>query len=180
MKGLKEFNIQFVGLKEGNHKFQYQIDNTFFQEFEFDEFNETNVNVDIDFAKKSTFLELEFSVSGSVNIPCDVTGEDFDQEISGDLKLVIKFGPEFNDDNEEILIIPHDEYQVNVAQYIYELIILSVPTKRIHPDVENGTMKSEVLEKLKELEINKEKTVEEQTTDPRWDKLKDLLTGKNK
>ena len=67
---------------------------------------------------------------------------------------------------------------MNIAQYIYELIVLSVPTKRVHPNVLNGTMKSEALERLEELRINEEKTVEETSADPRWDKLKDLLTDK--
>jgi uncharacterized metal-binding protein YceD (DUF177 family) len=179
MKGLKEYNISFVGLKEGSHDFQYQIENKFFEEFQYSEFNEVNISADINFIKKSTLLELFFTINGTINVPCDMTSENFDQEISGEFSLVVKFGPEFNDENDEILIIPHDEYQINVAQYIYELIVLSAPSKRIHPDVLNGTMKSEALEKLKELTINNEKTVEEESTDPRWDKLKDLLTGKN-
>lgn len=171
--------IPFVGLKEGNHNFQYQINSTFFEEFQYEEFNNVDVIVDILFVKKSTLLELTFTVKGTVEIPCDMTSELYNQEISGDFKLVVKFGSEYNDEEDEILIIPHEAYQVDVSQYIYELIILSVPSKRVHPNVLNGTMKSEALEKLKELEINKEKTVEEDSTDPRWDKLKDLLTGKN-
>lgn len=182
MKGLKEYSISFVGLKDGSHEFQYQIDNKFFEEFQYTEFNKVNISAKIDFIKKSTLLELFFTISGTINVPCDVTNEYFNQEISGDFSLVVKFGPEFNDDNDEILILPYEEYQINVAQYIYELVVLSAPSKRIHPDVLNGTMKSETLEKLKELEINNNKTVEEEpstSTDPRWDKLKDLLTGKN-
>ncbi len=179
MKGLKEYTIPFVGLKEGSHKFQYQIENKFFEEFQYEEFNSTNVKVDVEFVKKSTLFEILFSINGSVNVPCDLTSEPFNQAIEGAFKLIVKFGQEFNDENEEILIIPFEAYELNIAQYIYELIILSVPKKRVHPDVLNGTMKSEALEKLKELEINKEKSVEEDTIDPRWDKLKDLLTGKN-
>lgn len=179
MKDLKHFNIPFVGLKEGNHLFQYQIDNTFFEAYQFDEFYDANLNVAIQLIKKTTLLELSFSVTGTVNVACDVTSEPFDQEVEGVLDLVVKFGPEFNDENEDILIVPYEEYQINVAQYIYELIVLSVPQKRVHPKVLDGTMKSEALKKLKELEINEHKPVEEESTDPRWDKLKDLLTEKN-
>ena len=178
MKDLKQFNIPFVGLKEGSHLFEYQIDKTFFEAFQFDEFNNTNVKADITLVKKSTLLELSFDISGTVNIPCDITNELFDLPINGNLNLVVKFGPEFNDEHDEILILPHEAYQVNVSQYIYELIVLSVPSKRIHPDVVDGTMQSDALRKLEELRINEEKTVEEESTDPRWDKLKDLLTDK--
>ncbi len=178
MKDLKQFNIPFVGLKEGSHLFEYQIDKTFFEAFQFDEFNNANVKADITLVKKSTLLELSFDISGTVNVPCDITNELFDLPINGNLNLVVKFGPEFNDEHDEILILPHEAYQVDVSQYIYELIVLSVPSKRIHPDVVDGTMQSDALRKLEELRINEEKTVEEESTDPRWDKLKDLLTDK--
>ena len=176
MKDLKQFNIQFVGLKEGNHTFNYTIDNKFFETFKFDEFNNASIKVSLSFLKKSTLFELNFKAKGTVEVPCDVTNELYNQEINSEMPLVIKFGPEFNDENEEILILPHEAYEVNVAQFIYEMIVLSVPNKRVHPKVLDGTMESEALNKLKELEIKEEKTVEE--TDPRWDKLKNLITEK--
>jgi len=176
MKDLKQFNIPFVGLKEGSHLFEYNIDNTFFELYNYDEFEKSSINVTLDFVKKSTFFELTFAASGTVNVPCDVSGEYFDLEITATLPLVVKFGPEYNNENEEILILPHEVYQFSVAQFIYEMIVLGIPNKRVHPKVIDGTMESEAFDKLKELEIKEEKTVE--TTDPRWDKLKNLITEK--
>ena len=90
------------------------------------------------------------------------------------MNLIVKFGDEFNNDNEEILIIPHNEYELDISQYIYELIILSVPVKRIHPKIVNGTLKSDTIDKLKKMQEKAEK----KDTDPRWDKLKELLKDK--
>jgi uncharacterized metal-binding protein YceD (DUF177 family) len=173
MKDLKEFNIPFVGLKEGKHLFQYKVDNTFFELYDYNEFEKSSINVTLEFVKKSTLFELGFTASGTVNVPCDVTNEYFDLEITATLPLVVKFGQEYNDENEEILILPHEVYQFSVAQFIYEMIVLGIPNKRVHPKVLDGTMETEALEQL---EIKKEKTVE--TTDPRWDKLKNLITEK--
>ncbi len=173
MKDLKEFNIPFVGLKEGKHLFQYKVDNTFFELYNYNEFEKSSINVALEFVKKSTLFELNFTASGTVNVPCDVTNEYFDLEITATLPLVVKFGQEYNDENEEILILPHEVYQFSVAQFIYEMIVLGIPNKRVHPKVLDGTMETEVLEQL---EIKEEKTVE--TTDPRWDKLKNLITEK--
>ena len=178
MKDLKQFNIPFVGLSEGNHDFNYKIENEFFEYFNFDEFESANINVSLSFLKKTTLLELVFKAKGTVEVPCDVTTEMYHQKIKATLPLVVKFGPEFNDDNEEILILSYDAYQLNVAQYIYEMIILAVPNKKVHPKVLDGTMESETLKKLKELEIKEENTAEE--ADPRWDKLKNLLTDKKR
>ena len=36
---------------------------------------------------------------------------------------MVKFGDEYNDENDDILIVPHGEYEINIAQYIYELIV---------------------------------------------------------
>ena len=179
MKPLKEYNIPFIGLKEGQHRFDYQIDKTFFEYFKYDEFNEVNVNTSLIFEKKSTLLELHIEINGEVNINCDSTNEPFNQKIIGHLDLVVKFGEEYNDEHEEILIIPHGEFEINVSQYIYELIILSIPAKRIHPGIEDGTLESDVLEKLEELSpkgLEERKSSEE--IDPRWNTLKKLLTDK--
>ncbi|AUC21001.1 MULTISPECIES: DUF177 domain-containing protein [Polaribacter] len=176
MKDLKEFDIQFVGLKEGIHLFEYEINNTFFSVFNFDEFESSSIKISLNFIKKSTLLELTFTANGFVEVPCDVSNELYKQDVQAVLPLVVNFGPEFNDENEEILILPHEAYEFNVAQFIYEMIVLSVPNKRVHPGVLDGTMDSEALNKLRELEIKEVKTVEE--TDPRWDKLKNLITEK--
>jgi uncharacterized metal-binding protein YceD (DUF177 family) len=179
MKKLKEFIIQFIGLKQGEHNFEYKIDNKFFNHFEYDEFNDANLNVKVVLNKKTTLLELHFMVSGTVNINCDLTNEPFDQVIENDFNLVVKFGDEYNDENEEILIIPHSEYEVNIAQYIYELIVLSVPFKRVHPGVKDGSLNSEILKKLEELSPKSlEEKTENEDIDPRWNTLKKLLTDK--
>ena len=179
MSNLKQYIIPFIGLKQGKHLFNYEIDNTFFEAFGFNEFNNSSLQVALVFEKKTTFFELNFAVLGTVNVDCDTSLEPFTQTINGNLPLVIKFGQEYNDDNDEMIIIPHEYYELDVSQFIYELIILSVPTKKVHPKVLDGTMDSEALNKLRELEIKKNKSSSnEDITDPRWDKLKSLITEK--
>ncbi|MCR5861324.1 DUF177 domain-containing protein [Flavobacterium sp. J372] len=177
MKANKEFLIPFAGLKQGKHQFEFQINKTFFEAFDFDEFNDANIKVDLVLDKKITMLELSFKHSGTVNVPCDISNEDFDLPVKGKLDLIVKFGDEYNDDNDEMLILPHGEYQVDVAQYIYEMIVLSVPTKRVHPGIKDGTVAADIVEKLNELAPKEEHKEEEKSTDPRWDELKKLLNG---
>ena len=173
----KEYSIPFSGLKEGKHKFEYSIENKFFESFGYDEFNAAKIILQLELKKLSTMLELEMKASGTVNVDCDLTGESYDQPLTSDLELVVKFGDEFNNENDEILIVPHGEHQINVAQYIYEMLVLAVPTKRVHPGVIDGTLKSDILKKLEELQP-KETIKNKDKTDPRWDALKNLLTDK--
>jgi len=177
MMKLKEFYIPFSGLKLGKHNFVYEIDDAFFESFDYQEFNGASVRINAVLEKMSTMMELQIKAKGTVNVDCDLTGEPYDQPIDSDLKLVVKFGEQFNDEDDEILIIPHGEHQFNIAQYIYEMLVLAVPQKRVHPGVEDGTLQSEILDKLEELQP-KENTKSIEETDPRWDDLKKLLTDK--
>ena len=173
----KEYDIPFFGLKQGKHEFKYSIDNTFFTSFGYEEFNAAEIALHVTLHRMSTMLEFEMKASGTVNVACDLTNEPYDQSIEGNLELVVKFGEEFNNEDDEILIIPHGEHQVNIAQYVYEMLVLAVPSKRIHPGVADGSLKSDALERLKSLQPGEEKT-EKKETDPRWDALKNLLTDK--
>lgn len=175
MKVLNDFKIPFVGLKEGKHRFDFQIDKEFFDAFEYDEFEKVAFEVNLELNKKETLLELDFVASGTVNVPCDVTGEDFDMEINGEFALVVKFGETFNNENEDLLILPYTAYKVEVQQYVYELLVLSIPQKRVKPGVSRNEIEAaeELEEKLKEKEVKTEQV------DPRWGQLKQLL-DKNK
>jgi uncharacterized metal-binding protein YceD (DUF177 family) len=191
MNKTKQYLIPFVGLKLGKHHFEYQISNAFFEIFDYDEFKNSDIKVNVVLEKKGTMLELIFSQKGTVNIPCDLTSEDFDLSIEGEMKLIVRFGDVYNSDNEELLILPFGEFEIDIAQYIYEMIVLSVPLRRVHPGVKDGSLKTEALTKLndltlkehteikdKEEENKEEENKEEENIDPRWDKLKQLLTDK--
>ena len=180
MNKTKEYLIPFIGLKIGKHHFEYQISNAFFEIFDYQEFNNSNIKVNVVLEKKSTIMELSFKHKGTVNVPCDLTNEEFDLSIKGKMNLIVRFGDVFNNDNEELLIIPHGEFQIDISQYIYEMIVLSVPLRRIHPGIKDGSLNTKALTKLKELTVEelKKENKKEENIDPRWDKLKQLLTDK--
>jgi hypothetical protein len=59
------------------------------------------------------------------------------------------------------------------------MIVLSIPQKRVHPGVKEGTLQTEAFKKLNELQVKDiEEVKKEEEIDPRWDKLKQLLTDK--
>ncbi|PZX95079.1 DUF177 domain-containing protein [Flavobacterium aquariorum] len=182
MSKTKEYVIPFVGLKLGKHKFEYQINNAFFEIFDYNEFQNSDIKVNVVLDKKSNLLEISFKHQGTINVPCDLTSEDFDLPIKGKIKLIVRFGDSYNNDNEELLILPFGEFEIDIAQYVYEMIVLSIPLRRVHPGIKDGSLNTEALTKLKELTIKEQKKEKEEekeeNIDPRWDKLKQLLTDK--
>lgn len=173
MKVTNDYLIPYVGLKLGKHQFEYQISKSFFDYFEYDEFESSDIKVSLVLDKQSSMLELNFKHKGTVNVLCDVTGEPFDMPVKGKLKLIVRFGDEYNDDNEELLILPYGEHQIDVTQYIYEMIALSIPLKRVGPNAKDFE-----LEELNDIEVKEEQEVKEEEIDPRWAALKKLLTDK--
>lgn len=175
---LKEYTIPFVGLKIGKHLFDHRIERSFFEHFEYQEFDQANILLQVEMEKKNTMLEFDLNFEGTVNVLCDLTSEPYDQPVKGHFHFVVKFGEEYNDENDELLILPHGSHEVNIQQQVYESIVLSVPTRRVHPGVKDGTLKSDILDKLEELSPGEPGTDNDAGTDPRWDDLKKLLNDK--
>ncbi len=181
MKRLKKgFVISFTGLKIGKHRFKYQIGKTFFDAFKYDDFLDSDVQVILDFEKTERLFELSFKASGCITVACDLTNEIYDAPVNSSLELVVKFGDTFSNENESILVLPHGAYEFDISQYIYEMLVLAMPVKRVHPGIAKGTLKSDILQKLKELapKQNWAKKKDNDDIDPRWAKLKTLRTEK--
>ena len=170
---LKEFTLPFVGLKQGKHNFSFAIDNKFFENFGFDDFHKTKLEGKLVLDKKPSLLELHFDVKGEVILSCDVSTELFSHIVKSNYDMIVKFGTTRETDPDEILIIPEGTYQINVAQYFYEMVVLSIPLKRVHPGIKNGTLKNEILSKLEQLDPQNKKPAI--SKDPRWEKLESLL-----
>ena len=121
--------------------------------------------------KKSTVLELQIIGDGVVNINCTLSNEPFDYNLKTRFKLIVKFGEYYDDTNDELLILPQGSHSINLDQFLYEMVVLSMPIRNVHPGVEDGSIKSDVINRLKDFDINNEKS---SNFDPRWDKLKKL------
>jgi uncharacterized metal-binding protein YceD (DUF177 family) len=170
MKAVKNdrLSISFSGLKEGGHAFRFQVDETFMRDFvqDFEGENLTLVT-DVQLLKSSSMLVLDFDMKGNANFPCDRCLDAVSTSITGTYKLYVKFGDNFDDTLEDVLILPHKEHKIDLSQYIYELAALSIPAKKVHKD---GECNSAFIGRLNDK--TEEKDTEE--TDPRWKALENL------
>lgn len=173
MKPNRQFIIPFKGLKVGRHNFVFDIDNTFFDDYEQSEITKGKVHVEVDLEKKTTMLELYFSLDGAVMVTCDRCLDEFEMPITYDASLFVKFGDVPEEQTDEIIVLSHNEFELDIAQYIYEFVHLSLPYKRVHPDDAEGnsTCNKEMLKKLKEY------TVQEDKDDSPWNDLKNLMNN---
>lgn len=165
---LDQYTISFSGLSVGRHEFSFVVDKKFFACFESSEIEEGDIQVHVILEKSSSMLELFFHFEGTVRVMCDLCTGDFDLQVEGDDKLIVRFGEEEFTNTEEILVIPHGEHQVQFAQQLYEFINLALPVRRVHPE---GECDTEMLKKIEEYRV---KGKDDDDTDPRWDMLKNI------
>ena len=172
MKSLSPYLIKFSGLKEGIHLFNYELGNKFFRNFDYYDFLDAKLFAKLELEKQSTLLNLKFSFSGKIEVQCDVSMESFNLDLETEHAVVVKFKDNIISTDDKVIFMPAGSHSIDVSHLIYESIILAVPQKKVHPGIENGSLKSEIVEKLEAL---KPKKNFKEKTDPRWDKLKDLL-----
>lgn len=173
MSRISNYDIAFKGLKEGVHKFEYQIDDAFFELFEESMVQNGKITAEVVLEKRSTLLSLVFNIKGTVELTCDRCLENYSQPIKQRADVFVKFGEEQVEDGGDVLWLLPEEHQLNVAQLIYEYIVLSIPVKHVHPDNKEGksTCNPEMLEQIK-----RHSGIEDQG-DQRWDALKGLINN---
>jgi len=177
VKDLKDFDIDIIGLKDKTYEFDFEGDSSFFALFEHSLVQKGNFKANLILDKSATMMQLYFRITGSIELICDRSLEPFDFPLTIEEKHILKFGDENEELTDEIEIISRHTATINVAQYIYEYIVLAIPMKKIHPKFE-----SQVYEENEEgLLVYRSKTegtepdeTDEQNIDPRWEALRKL------
>ena len=131
----REFEIAFVGLKPGIHKFDYEIDDKFFETFQQQDFFNCKANVKLTLDKKNGFMILKFEMGGNLEVTCDRCNNNLPLELWDEFRITVKMveEPELMNDQEEdpdVYYIGSSESHVDIANWIYEFINLSIPMQR--------------------------------------------------
>jgi uncharacterized metal-binding protein YceD (DUF177 family) len=168
-----QFIIPVTGLKPGSHQFDFEIDDSFFEHFEYSEIRKGGIHLHLIVEKEDNLLVFHFDFKGKVRVPCDRCYEPFDLLISGKERLILKFGRDFHEESEEVQVVPIGENHFDISPFIYEYIHLSLPFRRVHPENELGenTCDAGIIRRLEELETSS-------GPDPRWEELLKLKSKK--
>jgi len=179
MDKLKDYTIAFKGLKEGKHHFHYKIGQPFFESIENSVIEKGDFEADVTMTKKTQMLQFDFEINGNVHSICDNCLGELQFPISYSGTMYIKFGIMYDEPSDEIIVLPQEEHEFNVAQLIYEFIVISIPLRSVHEDEEDCDQ--EMIDKLDDYSAshhNEEDNTNE-AIDPRWEALKKLKDNSN-
>lgn len=176
MRALKQFSIPFTGLKIGKHQFNFDIDNSFFDAYEYSLVKKGSLKAEVELDKQETMLILQFRIEGTIVLDCDKCLAEFNSPISVRERQIVKFAEdELESDDLEIIMLNKKESEINVADLIYEFITVSVPYIKICEQNGDGQQcDQEMIARLESLAIGSREEEEKIDEDPRWAALKKL------
>jgi uncharacterized metal-binding protein YceD (DUF177 family) len=159
MNSRREFEIAFVGLKPGMHEFDYQITDRFFEAYQEQDFKNCQAQVKLFLDKKAGFMLLRFEVGGKADVSCDRCGNPLPLELWDEFKVLVKLvdnaeAMNLEEEDPDVYYLSKNESHLNLADWIYEFINLSIPFQRMCKPEEIGGphCNKEVLAMLKNLD----------------------------
>jgi len=171
---LKQFSLPFTGLKLGIHQFEYELDDTFFNAFEYSLIKSGNLKVDLELEKQETMMLLKFKVIGTVNLDCDKCLSEFPLPINLYERQIVKFAEaELESDDDEIISLSRKETSIDISGPLYEMINVAVPYIK-NCEQADKDCDQEMIDRLEKLSIDKQHEENEENSDPRWEALNKL------
>ena len=151
---LKQFDIQFGGISAGSHHFEFKIDNSFFESFDYTDFDSCDLSIDVMLEKQERMLIFDIAIHGNVAVPCDRCLDIVNIPVKSQQQLIVKLANSFLDEGDDIVCLPERESNFDLSNYIYEYVLLSLPTQRVHRIEECNKDMIKRIEELKEEKSN--------------------------
>jgi uncharacterized metal-binding protein YceD (DUF177 family) len=136
MEQIGLYKIAWKGLKNGSYSFDFKVDNALFEAYETEEIKGGACDVRVELNRSESMLEAHIEIEGEVICECDRCLEDCPIAIEYDGDLVVKFSDESDYYDGEVMWISPSEDMLDLTQYIYESIVLSLPYSRVHEEGE--------------------------------------------
>ncbi len=173
MDRLKQFDVSFGGLALGKHQYEFEVDKTFFTNFEQEDVHQGTFAVKLQLTKQTHLLTFDFAINGSLIVACDRCTEEFEMPIRTIEQMLVKFGDHAVEEDIDVYVIPATQTHINLAQQIYEYIIVAIPMHIVHPDDSKGksTCNATIIKTLEKIQKANSK-IKDDKPDPRWDALK--------
>lgn len=184
-----DFKLMLKSMPEGSHSFDYHLDKLFFANMESPDIRDANLDVKLTVVYRSNVYDLTFDITGTITLLCDRCLDELLWDVKTGYHIMVKYGEDYNDDSDELLVIPESDNYLNVAYMIYDTVALTIPPRHVHPqgkcnramsallkkhratspDDEDADLENELIDEIDDIDNQPSTPV-----DPRWEGLKQL------
>ncbi len=187
------FKVPLKSLSPGVHEFDYRLDKTFFANMESADIHDADVNVHLTLTYKADIYDLSFVLEGDVTLLCDRCLDDLHYPIATSYHIAVKYGEDYDDSSDDLLVIPESDNYLNVAYMLYDTVALGIPMKHVHPAGKcnrqmsavlkkhsatsaDESLEDELIDEIDNIDMDSQSGPKEQSTDSRWDALRGFNT----
>lgn len=177
------YKINLKSLSDGEHTFDYLLDDAFFAGIEGTFVLGGEVDAEVTVLKRGDLHQVHILVDGYVLVTCDRCLGELEEDVYGERDLVVKFGSEYREESDEVLIIPEQEGVLDMQWALYEDVVLSLPMQRVHPEGECDEVMTSIYNRVSTQSDAKESDGverDEEGIDLRWAALKKLKESQSR
>ena len=180
MSKLDAYRVDLLSSKLQGSRLEWNLDDSFFEAID-GLIHRGNIHTIVDCQNTGSLFRFQISSEGEVTVPCDRCLADLELRIETNDELLVKLGTEYSDEG-DCVIVPETEGYVNLAQFIYEFIALSMPITVCH---EPGKCDESMMLQLSKHQVARSNQEDDddydsktdggsQLVDDRWAALKNL------
>lgn len=144
------YHIDFHSLKTGEqYRYDFPVDDRFFAQWPESEITQGRGTAVVEAVKHASMIQLAVTIDATVLLTCDRCLDEFECPVHFEGHPVVKISDtipegerysgdahrEANNSDGDVLWISPAETALDLGQYIYESIMLSLPFQRVHPDI---------------------------------------------
>ncbi|MCB0795528.1 MAG: DUF177 domain-containing protein [Flavobacteriales bacterium] len=129
------YTVTFTNLKDGVHRFEFELDRDFFASIADEELLNGNVAASVELDKKPGMLVADIDLSGTVCVHCDHCNAPFDLPVKGAMRQVYHLNgrQRYDGSEDDVIGLEPDDHRVDLEHPLFECLELALPARRIHP-----------------------------------------------
>ena len=125
--------MELASLSDGKFEQDFECGTEFFKNMEVADVISADVKVHLDLEKRNDAYDCTFHCKGMLQIPCDRCLDPLDHEVDAEYHVKVKYGDDYNDESDDLLVIPESNTSLNVAYILKDTIVLTIPPRHVHP-----------------------------------------------
>lgn len=126
------YKVNLGNITEGRHEQDFVLDTAFFKNMEDNDVLDADINVHLDMDYRNGIYDCNFTLKGMTHIPCDRCLDPMEHPVDTTYHIAIKYGPEYDDSSDDLLVIPDTDVFLNVAYMLHDTVVLTIPMRHVH------------------------------------------------
>lgn len=139
------YKVNLGTLAEGHYEQDFVLDTAFFKNMEDADIIDADIKVHLDMEYRNGVYDCTFTLRGMTHIPCDRCLEPMEHPVDTTYHIAVKYGPEYDDSNDDVLVIPDTDIFLNVAYMLHDTVVLTIPMRHVHQPGKCNKAMAEVL-----------------------------------